>query len=413
MNNPTHIQITYTALEYLSDEAKEYWSSEKEIIGSASNYPDIFYTGKETEKYISTDADWREFIIPKVNNESGKTVHQIFSENDIEGTYPGLFKYYIDKITRSMADNDIVKASKFAGCVSHIIADTAQPAHSVSYKTVAPLCNFENIRIYFHDIEAVGKSAKKYDYKAKILAPDCKTTVWVLTEKMKKLKNDASGIFIPLLFSFVENDTKTSEMYAEKAAGEAAKYVADFLETLYYFYKYNKNYEKTFEILLSELLPYDCKIDNLFNGTVAIDKIPGRTPKEPVNLNIGNGDTSGIALMANMTPGFFGKRDTYVEYNVPAELECVFEAEIGLQCFGENKWKFSKNETGVIFKIYADENQIFKSQPIYEETSPIKIKLPLCNAKKIRIYADDIREDTFDTKFYFPVIANPKIIFKL
>lgn len=399
MHGPMHIHIAEAAVDWLIGDCAAFWSPLREIIAKASNYPDYFAT--DSKKNDQIDPDWREYImIPAADN---TLTHAMFDPLKLRETYPLMIKHWTAKIIEKIKSGDKEKVAKFIGTLSHIIGDTGQAAHTFDERPLKKLLPQGNKSFIFHTtMERVIGKIEAPEYDTKHLGGSIEELNWRLLEELEILKQRSTAEVIPLLKAIMDEDDAAAEASASRSVTLCAELFADVLFSIWNIASGKKDALKN-EFELQNLVPADQACDMLFNYEIMIDRIPGKTVKKALSLNLGAGDVHGIALLADMAPSHKGVRRAFVEYSIPAGVFKYFESEVGLN-------HHSLNETKALFEVKLDGKTVFTSEELGKDDSGLKIKIELANAKLLQLYVCDARPAPCDTKFFYPVFANPKLI---
>ena len=401
MHGPMHIHISEAAMDWLAGDCAAFWEPLRETIAKSSNYPDYFAAGEiQAEENDKIDTDWREYtMIPEADN---AVAHAMITPLKLRETYPPIIKHWTEQTISCLKSGDNERAAKFIGCLSHIIGDTGQAAHTFDERPLKTLIPQGNKRFIFHStIEKVMGKIEKQEYKPGILAASLNELNWRLIEELEILKRHNTAEVIPILKAIMDGDNAAAEASASRSLTSCAKLFADLLVSIYNIISGNrKGLENDFK--LQDLVPVNQACDMLFNYGVMIDRIPGKTIDEAVTLNLGGEDVQGIALLADMAPFFTKVRRAFVEYSIPSNVFKYFESEIGLN-------HNSVNETKAVFEVKLDGKTVFTSEALGKDDKGVKIKVELAKAELLQLYVRDARPAPCDTKFFYPVFANPKL----
>jgi NPCBM/NEW2 domain len=401
MDTPMHIQIAEAAVDWLTGDCANFWNPFRRTIAKASNYPDYFAAGERTaEKNTQTDTAWREYnMIPNTDH---PVVHAIFDPKKIRETYPAVINHWFEKIIENIKSGENEKAAKFIGTLSHIIGDTGQAAHTFDERPLKKLMPLGDKCFVIHStIEKVMGKIETKKYEAKVLANSIEELNWQLIEELEILKQSNTAEVIPILKAIMDGDNVTAEASASRSLTSCAKLFADVLFTTWNI-AFNKDIKLEDELKIQRLIPLCEHCDMLFNYGIMQDCIPGKTINEAVKLNLGAGDMRGIALLTDMAQSFKEERKAFVEYSIPCNTFKYFETEIGLNHYAVNKTK-------AIFKVKLDNKTVFTSEPLGKDNFGVKIKIKLGDAQRIQLYVCDARPAPCDTKFFYPIFANPKL----
>lgn len=399
MNTPMHVLITETALDCLTGECRAFWRSLKTPMSRASNYPDYFAAGdRDDERNVLIDPDWREYnTIP-----TGTTVEHIkFDPLKLRETYPAMLKHWTKKIITNIKSGDYEKAAKFAGVLSHIVGDTGQAAHVFDERYLKYLLPQGDKCFVIHPtIERISGRIGQFMYQPEILAVSLDELNWRMIEELEILKCRNMAEVVPIMQAVLHDDHAAAEASASRTLVSCIELFADVLFTIWNLI-FNKSLQIENEFELKRLLPFKEHCDMLFNYGIMVDRIPGKDINEPLVLDLGHGETPGIALLADMAPFHETIRESFVDYSIPGGVFKYFVAEIGLN-------HNSLNETKAVFKVLLDGRIVYESKAMSGDDDGVEIKIELKEAERLRLYVCDARPAPCDTKFFYPVFANPR-----
>ena len=401
MHGPMHIHITETAINWLTGDCAAFWTPLKKIAAKASNYPDYFAAGgASAEKNKQIDNDWCEYnIIPETNETA---VHAFIKPLELRDTYPPIINYWNSKTVENIKTGSGERAAKFAGCLSHLIGDSGQAAHTFDERPLKKLIPHGDKRFIIHStIEKVTGIIEKKNYVPRNLGGSLNELNWRLLEELEILIHRNTAEVIPVLTAIMNGDDKSAEASASRSLTLCAELLADLLFSLWSI-AYGKGSGLGNELDLRGFVPVRQRCDMLFNYEIMTDRIPGKSIDDSVTLDLGSGDVNGIALLADMAPSFSKVRKAFVEYSIPASVFKSFEAEIGLN-------RNSVNETKAIFRIKLDGKTVFSSKALGTVDPAVKVKIELGKGRRLRLYVRDIRSAPCDTKFFYPVFAYPRL----
>ena len=397
MHGPMHIHITEAAINWLTGDCAAFWTPLKKIAVKASNYPDYFAAGESSaEKNEEIDDDWREYnTVP-----SADPVHASIKPLELRDAYPPIINYWNAKVVENIKSGSGEKAAKFAGCLSHLVGDSGQAAHTFDERPLKKLIPHGDKCFIIHStIEKVTGRIKKKNYVPRNLGGSMDELNWRLLEELEILRNRNTAEVIPVLTALMDGNNSAAEASASRSLTLCAELLADLLFSLWDL-ACGKDKGGERQLDLCGFIPVRQYCDMLFNYEIMIDRLPGKTIDDSIKLNLGSGDIHGIALLADMGPSFSKVRRAFVEYCIPASVFKYFEAEIGLN-------RNSVNETKAIFKIKLDGKTVFSSKPLGAEDPAVKVRIKLGNARLLQLYVRDARPAPCDTKFFYPVFAKP------
>ncbi len=385
----------------MTGKSAKFWRPLSEVIIYASNYPDYFAAGElQATKSDRIDHEWREYAMLPVSG--NRNCHAVFKPLDIRNTYPEIIDHWLDAVFKNMSSGNKVKAAKFTGCLSHIIGDTGQAAHVFDERLIKQLLPQKDKCFIFHPaIEKISGKIPVEKYAPRQLASGLDELKWRLIEELEILKQRSTAEVIPIITAIMEDDHAAAQASASRTLTLCAKLFADLLFSIRHIIA-EPDAKIPNVIDLRELVPLKQSCDMLFNYGIMIDRVPGKTIDQPLKLNLGDGDVPGIALLPNMAPNIVGGREAFVEYRIPRNTFQYFETETGLN-------RGSVNETEAIFMVMLDDNIAHVSDPLDINEPANKIKIELGNAQTLKLYVRDARPAPFDTKFFYPVFANPRL----
>ena len=101
-----------------------------------------------------------------------------------------------------------------------------------------------------------------------------------------------------------------------------------------------------------------------------------------MTLDLGHGDTPGIALLADMAP--FHRNNPRVVCRLQYSWRCFkyFVAEIGLN-------HNSLNETKAVFKVLLDGRIVYESKAMSGDDDGVEVKIELKEAERLQLYVCD------------------------
>jgi hypothetical protein len=411
MDAKSHIHITQKAIEWQAAEAKRFWSKAGSVLQDASVFPDIFGSPNHTGKECS-EPKWRDYMfIPVDGGEKFLTsLYKTEMSENIRKTLPHVLMHYLSGTLDSLENNDSARAAKFAGCLSHIVGDTGQPAHVVSDELMAELMPYPSGKcvIYHFAVESVLGRASG-DYTPRLLGKSVDEINWRITEEFEILRKTAMSQEIPILGALYAGDIKSAEVAADVAVQACAELFADILKTIYCISCDsfdNADTEALDSFELSRLVPAAKFCDMIFGYRPMIDKHPlcvnkRFVPMIPFDLGLGK-EVRGISLLANMAPAYGGCRETFVEYAIPQCAYGYFESVFGLNHLCEN-------ETGAVFEIWLDDEMKYESPVMTGKADGVDVKINLGDARRIKLRVTDASAPPCPTAFFYPVWGMPRL----
>ena len=399
MNTPMHKLIAEAAVSTLEGECAKFWDPLRGAMAKASNYPDYFAAGEiKADQHAQIDGDWREYTM--IPSDGGTVAHSLITPLELRINYPPLIQYWNEAVVGNIKSGGLEKAAKFAGCLSHLIGDTGQAAHVLderNFKYLFP--QGENCFVIHSTIESVSGQIDQLVYHPRILARSLEELNWRLIEELEILKRWNMAEVVPMMQAILMQDYAKAETSASRTLVVCVQLFADLLFTLWNLaFDQIKHYNDRLE--LASLIPVEEHCDMLFNYGIMRDRIPSKKINEPLALDLGHGDVPGIALLADMSQSHKTVRESSVDYSIPRGVFKYLSAQIGLN-------RNSVNETKAIFKIKLDGEIVFTSNALGVEDSAVELKIKLKDAERIQLYVRDARPAPCDTKFFYPVFANP------
>lgn len=409
MDAKVHKYIVARAIEWLPEEAKDFWSADLELMELSATYLDVFAAPDfVTPEKAAIEPDWHELVHINVDGDE-YLLHSALDPSRIRATFPKFIKPYLQRIITALNQSDFQKATKLAGCFSHFIGDTGQPAHVVSDREIAELFPYQKERymIYHPAVESIFGIAE-FDYIPRILGTTFSEINWRIIEKFEQLKRTSRAQEIPILIAIYQDDLQDAQEPANKAVQACVEFFSDFLYTLYCYTVetfHESDFEQLSQLNLSTLVPVDTFCDMMYGFSPLIDRHPDFSQKDgftypliPFDLGTGE-EVTGIALFSNMAPGFRETREAFVEYSIPVKVYKNFAAIIGLN-------HLCANGTEGVFEVWLDDTLVYCSEALSDKMPGEEIKIPLNDSSKIRLLARDARDAPCSTEFFYPIWGN-------
>jgi NPCBM/NEW2 domain-containing protein len=416
MDSKAHKYIAKKAVEWLPPKAKKFWSQELELLELSSKYLDIFAAPKfVTKEKAAIEPDWYE-LVHVTSSDREYLLHTSLDPSRIRNTYPLLIEPYLARIISAMEQSDLKKATKLAGCFSHFIGDTGQPAHVVSDETIFelfPLLDKERFMIYHSAVESILGEAL-LDYSPVLFGTTLPEINWRIIENFEQLRKISRAQEIPILIAIYNNDLPAAQEPANKTVQACVEFFSDLLYTLYCYHMrefQTEDLEQLAQLDLTSLVPVGKYCDMMYGFNPLIDRHPDFSHKDgltypAVPFELGTGRTiGGIALFANMAPGYEEVRESYVEYSMPAGIYSSFEAIVGLN-------HLCQNDAEAIFEVWLDDSCVYTSKILNDKMQGEKISIPLKEATKISLRVRDARPAPCSTKFFYPIWGSTVLIRK-
>jgi hypothetical protein len=407
MNSEMHVKLVELALMCLPDECGKFWLPLKKELIIASNYPDYFAPAENSaRKYLDLEPDWCEFTYVPLKGRM-LPFHTCFNHFEITATASEMVAHWNEKTLVCYKDRLFENAAKFAGCVSHLIGDSGQPAHTCDDRILRRLFPQKDKCFTIHPVlESFSAGLNSINYQPKLLGASLSELNWRLLEELVCLNVSQAAEVIPLMQSVFEHDQKKAKASADRTMADCSKLFADWLYTIWHIANGTANIENN-SFDLCALEPFEQENDMLFNYGGMIDHIPGRCPDELIGLKLGAVDgLHGVCLLPQMAPTFSDVRRAFVSYHIPSGVFKYFESEIGLN-------RNCMNETEAIFEIRLDGFTVFTSVAINQATPPLSVKVELGNSRCLTLYVRDVRKAPCTTKFFYPVFAAPRLTARL
>jgi hypothetical protein len=401
MNASDHKRIVENGLKYLPEPSVDYWMAYEDFLKDASNFPDIFWPGANSDPtYLKKYPRWKEYIhIPVGDKCVG--IHPLHQPTEHWKTAPPILAYLIAKALEYMRNGTAAEAAIFAGVLSHVIGDTGQAAHVADHVQLSALFQEEEDSYLIHSFMEANPEVyyPEHTYQARCLGNSEEELRWRLLHELAKLKKRSMRTIVPIMSALLKEDPKTAARYAAGSVGKCADLFADVLNSLYQVYQNKSCGLETVSLLDLEPIAWHC--DGMFNFLPQKNHIPGRKWNEPLPLDIGHGAQQGIALLPEMYPGFTGHRYAFIEYTLPKRVFQHFSCLCGLNRLAD------RNDTSGIFEIQLDGETAWQSSVMEANAESVEVKIELGNAEFIRLYVRDSREDAAATKFFYPCFIEP------
>lgn len=405
MNAVCHEWISSGAVRALPGNAGKYWTPEIKLLEEASNFPDIFLLEDAAQpRFLQKYPEWRDYIMIPQNDGGRKNCHAAFDPLRLWETYPSVLDYLVDETLNAMAAGDRIRAVKFAGVLSHLIGDTGQAAHVGDPRVLSPLFQAPGDVYLIHTFMENNPlvSYPEHQYCPKTLGDSPAELKWMLLQQMALLKKRSLLTIVPIMNHLLAEDGKAAATYASNTVGECADLLADLLLTLFQIMEGGK--QSAPSVSLRGLEPERSFCDGMFNYQPQLDRIPGRTRGESIPLDIGFGEQRGIALLPNLFPSIRERRIAFAQYTLPPGVFRFFRFSCGLNRRAE------RNESSCVFELYLDDTLRWSSPRVTVDSPLTDICVDLGNASSLRIVAADGRENSFQTKFFYPCFINPELI---
>lgn len=411
MDSKAHRHIVEKALEWLPEQSKAFWEENTPLMVDASQYPDIFAAPKHVdEEKAKIEPQWRDLVHVDIDDEDSH-LHTTFKPDDIRGSYSQPLSRCLERINEALKNDKKNYAAKLAGCFSHVIGDTGQPAHVVGdgiAQDFLPFQSDDKFMVYHSAVESIIGQANEV-HIPQLLGTTWAEIEWRMVERFTLLRRLSRSQYFPILHAIYQNDMAQAQIGADKTVQACAELFSDLLHTLYHMHveKFEADdLANLAELSLSDLIPADCYCDMMFCYAPMIDRHPNFSKREGiyyplVDFDLGTGSPiGGIALFPNMAPGFSDVREAYVEYCIPPNCFSTFEGIPGLN-------HNCDNGTNAIFEIWLDGEQVYQSQTIDDKTPGESIRIELGDASRIRLIVKDARPAPCPTEFFYPIWGKP------
>ena len=414
MDSKAHKYIVRQAIEFLPEPEKEFWSRNLSLMEVSSTYLDVFAAPSfVSEEMAKSEPDWRELVHQRIGGEE-VLLHTAVANMRFHKTGDAILKSYLRRIVDALFEDDLKMAAKLAGCFSHFIGDTGQPAHAVDDEQVVELFPYPSDSAYMMPHPAVESiiGVSMRDYSPSILAANVDELSWICVERFSSLRRSVRSLVIPMLSAIYEGAPDKAQSGADLAVQLCVEFFCDLLYTLS---SMNLN-DSAIESLkaeptlsISQLTPIDKFCDMMFGYAPMIDKHPDFSKKEglayplvPFDLGIG-GLIEGIALFPDMAPGCLNVREAFVEYEIPPGMFKRFSAIVGLN-------HLCDNAAAAVFEVALDGETVYTSPVLSDKTPGAVVDIRLKSASRIRLSARDSRDAPCSTAFFYPIWGNPTLI---
>lgn len=338
MNDISHADIMIGACRSLPEKFRAMLNLPEALIGRAGNYPDLFDapTTPDEKKY-AIDPNWKKFIIlPETM--PAPMLH--FIPAPVADTFVRIpvYDYYFRRMITELQAKNYEDFIKFAGCLSHAMGDTTQPAHigpdsnNLMISHLLPVPDKPELKAFHYhtSVEAVvGKCAGLRSPRLLGLSPA--EAAWKLAAEARKAVYYCRRFLVPMILAIFDGDQKRAEELAVEPVTIAAQLSADAIYTaccLAEGAEANLPAED-----LRELLPVEEFHDLVYGGAVldGNKKVPPNdVPVTPGTLKV-NGIVTpmpGLGMLPHS--GMYGDRCCFMTWQLPGRIFKTFTAMVGL-----------------------------------------------------------------------------------
>lgn len=429
MNGYSHNQINRAAYNFLPEWQKVIWKKERDkIFNLYANYPDFFADkGRPEEEKAKIDPNWKKYLIMP-NGESihgGAEIRKV-TKKDLYCymNYGGLyqcpyFQYRLQHLLKSllinMKQDKLAEAAKFAGCLSHYIADLAHPVHQLPYALIMRLFPKTEKFKFFHmhtRAESLVADVTLTKYKPRLLGV-------TLPEIVFRLKNELKGMIIrcypelPKLMETIYSGRERKEISAvSRTMNETVKVVSDAIYSIFCIaYERVNDQEKidleTFD--MRNLHPVNIYIDLMY-GEPIIDASMLWTKSQGVPFKLITKDKGrfekhifkGIGVLPDA--GCAGRdKSATITYDLTPMGYSKLKTLVGLN--------YEISERGAVrFIVLGDGRELYQSPIICRKTPAREITVNIKDIRNLSLEVRACNEDETHCIYNHAVWANPQLL---
>jgi len=387
MNQEVHKYIVKKSFDLLPDEIKKKWKDGKIFMLETCMYPDIYAdrsslgNKKDILKYIEPHppkTKWYKDLIKKIEKKPVVNISDVVAEKSIY-----IFSHYLKKTICALKKENYKEAGKFAGVFSHVIGDLAQPIHLLNPAIIDLIIKVPEKYISFElhsGIEGISGFPEIKNYSPEILGSSVAQAIMGLYKKIKIMSEEARYTTIPIVEAIYSGNRKRAKEITKMSVEYAIKVFADFLFTCWMLSKNEKI--NSLPLDLTEYPYISSEIDMLYRYKPLknISLIPYSGGKYyPLSLREKNRKivkVEGFGVIPYLGPKKtpmkeIKEREAKIEFFIWPGSYSFFKVKAGLNpLFKESKGK-------VIFRIFAEDELIFKTSPISPKNSCVEIKINL------------------------------------
>lgn len=387
---------------------KKIWAQQKEkLISTYSNYPDTF-AGPDTETKDRVDPDWRNFFP---------------DENVLHLTLPPAREKFLSNMTfffsgaiRNLKKGSYQDAAKYAGIISHIIGDAAQPIHNINYSLLLDLLpppkEFLHVDMHARTERGLKISPARLNfsgYEPELLGLDIRQVLMNFWVRYNALVKSAQSAIVPVIQAVYSHKEEKARRRTISSYKEAIPLIADSLLTCISLAsgKTTKSQKKklsTFD--LRELEPEPTSYFGVYHQNARLVKDANidyfsSNMYRPVPLSLLiNGKAKRFEKGIGVLPWMGKSRIDYVLVpGVYRKFTCLCGLNAGI------------GQKGCVrFKVIVDGKTLFNSG-IVDGNKPVrKVSANIADATELSLLAEEKQKKAADFIYNHSVWAEPRLL---
>lgn len=397
MHEPAHANIMIGAYEALPEKYRKMLNADQALLYDAGNYPDYFDDPtRQEEKKNAIDTEWRKYCEypPSL---PAKFMHfwptSLFDQN----ARRPLYEYLLGQMLHSLKSGDNASFIKFAGCLSHAMGDSTQPAHigpdtnctwlgQLMPKPDSP--EFANFHYHSSTEAVIGKCGTLKP--PRLMGGSIAETAWILAGQVNEAIIYCRRFIVPSIQALFAKDLQTAEALAVEPVTIAAQLTSDAMFTILEIHSGTVDTSAPSSVDL-RLRKADAEFHDLVYGGAILDGNkdvpPCNVPATPGQLRLSDGvkNVKGLGVLPHS--GMNGPRECSMTWKIPAGVFRHFSAQAGLHA------QLAVNGA-VSFHVLLDGKEVWTSGRMTIDDMAQIINLELGNHQEITLKVVDANNGT-------------------
>ena len=234
-----HDFIGRCAVELLAENERRWWGSELEALPRLCFLPDHHLDAQGNPE---KEEEMRRFCVMPDNQPIPHTPTDmngnwcVFTGSGLEDIMvEKVASYYVDKILDCAVAGDMYSAARFTGAISHYIQDNSVPVHVINNMLMNRLFPEKNGRyVHYHRIvDGLHFDPAELNIKPALLGTNREELVFYLVQGIKKNRENAFPLLVPLISAIDNNDQETIQNISQQYNGDALQLTVSLWHTLY------------------------------------------------------------------------------------------------------------------------------------------------------------------------------------
>lgn len=399
MNKNAHNIIFQHGVAALPRDMRKIFEPYPELLDMVGNYPDFFDDPSKTDaERCGIDPQWSKYCIFP-DTLAGRTMHSWPDSFAQQLERQPLSRYYFEQMIGNYKNECYADFIKFAGCFSHLLGDTFQPAHLAAdtalhdIMELVPRPDKEQFkRFHYHtDIESVTGRCAELE-APELLGLSLSEATWRLAKRCAAARTYCRRFIIPIVQALFAGDEDAAIANASEPVTIAAQMTGNVIFTAI---KIAANSFSPAEI--EQLKSLDLRFlpaDKAFHDSVYAEAIldgnmdaiaPGAKPVLPAKLNFADGPRQVKGLGVLPHSGMSRSRDCYMTWILPRGIFKQFSAKVGLH---------ADLAVGgaVSFQVLLDDETVWDSGRMTRETLAKALTVPLGGAETLTLKVCDAND---------------------